>query len=44
MKTKRNLPPRHSALLPNIIRALIVMPSNCGETNNMLNLMESPNG
>ena len=38
------LPPRHSSLLPNTIRALIVGPSNCGKTNLMFSLIESPNG
>lgn len=36
--------PRHSLLLPNTIRALIVGPSNCGKTNVMIGLIESPNG
>jgi len=36
---EKNLPPRHSALLPNTIRALIVGPSNCGKTNIMLGLL-----
>jgi len=31
-KNEKNQPPRHSALLPNTIRALIVGPSNCGKT------------
>lgn len=35
---------RHSSLLPNSIRALIVGPSNCGKTNVMISLLESPNG
>lgn len=35
---------RHSSLLPNSIRALIVGPSNCGKTNVMIGLIESPNG
>lgn len=35
---------RHSSLLPNSIRALIVGPSNCGKTNAMISLVESPNG
>lgn len=35
---------RHSTLLPNSIRALIVGPSNCGKTNVMISLIESPNG
>lgn len=34
----------HGPLLPNSIRALIVGPSNCGKTNVMLSLIESPNG
>jgi len=43
-ENEKNLPPRHSALLPNTIRALIIGPSNCGKTNIMLSLIESPNG
>lgn len=35
---------KHTMLLPNSIRALIVGPSNCGKTNVMLSLIESPNG
>lgn len=35
---------RHSSLLPNSIRALIVGPSNCGKTNVMISLIESPHG
>jgi len=35
---------RHSTLLPNTIRAIIVGPSNCGKTNVMISLIESPNG
>lgn len=35
---------KHSTLLPNSIRALIVGPSNCGKTNVVINLIESPNG
>ena len=34
----------HNILLPNSIRALIVGPSNCGKTNVMISLIESPNG
>lgn len=34
----------HNTLLPNTIRALIVGPSNCGKTNVMISLIESPNG
>jgi len=43
-ENEKNLPPRHSALLPNTIRALIVEPSYCGRTNIMLSLIEPPNG
>lgn len=35
---------RHSKLLPNFVRALIVGPSNCGKTNLMLSLLVDPNG
>lgn len=35
---------RHHPLLPNSIRAIIVGPSNCGKTNVMVSLIESPNG
>lgn len=35
---------RHSVLLPNTIRSLIVGPSNCGKTNVMISLLEHPNG
>lgn len=35
---------KHSSILPNSIRALIVGPSNCGKTNVMISLIESPNG
>lgn len=35
---------RHGSLLPNTMRTLIVGPSNCGKTNVMLSLIESPNG
>lgn len=35
---------KHSPLLPNSIRAIIVGPSNCGKTNLMLSLIDSPNG
>lgn len=35
---------KHSDLLPNTVRALIVGPSNCGKTNLMMSLIESPNG
>lgn len=35
---------RHSPLLPNSIRAIICGPSNCGKTNALISLIESPNG
>lgn len=35
---------RHSTLLPNNIRCIMCGPSNCGKTNVMINLLESPNG
>lgn len=35
---------RHSELLPNNIRCIICGPSNCGKTNVILSLLESPNG
>lgn len=35
---------KHSALLPNSIRCIICGPSNCGKTNVILSLLESPNG
>ena len=41
-KTKKQF--RHSSLLPNSIRALVVGPSNCGKTNVILTLLEHPNG
>lgn len=43
-KQKSDYKARHSILLPNSIRALIVGPSNCGKTNVMISLIESPNG
>jgi len=33
-----------SPLLPNIIRCIICGPSNCGKTNALINLTESPHG
>jgi len=39
-----NSVPRHSSLLPNTIKALVVGPSNCEYTNVMLSLIESPTG
>lgn len=35
---------KHSPLLSNSIRGLIVGPSNCGKTNVMMSLLEHPNG
>lgn len=35
---------KHSFLLPNSIRGIIVGPSNCGKTNVMLSLIEHSNG
>ena len=39
-KTKR----RHGSMLPNTIRCLICGPSNCGKTNVLVSLLESPHG
>lgn len=35
---------RHGSLLPNTIRCIISGPSNCGKTNVLLSLIESPHG
>lgn len=35
---------RHSVLLPNTIRSIIVGPSNCGKTNVMISLLAHSNG
>lgn len=35
---------KHSALLPDSIRCIICGPSNCGKTNVIISLLESPNG
>lgn len=35
---------KHGLLLPNTIRCLICGPSNCGKTNIVISLLESPNG
>lgn len=35
---------RHGQLLPNTLRCIICGPSNCGKTNVLLSLIESPNG
>ena len=39
-KTRR----RHGSMLPNTIRCLICGPSNCGKTNVLMSLLESPHG
>lgn len=44
IKTRSHERDRHSALLPNNIRCIICGPSNCGKTNVMITLLESPNG
>lgn len=36
--------PRHSALLPDIVRCIIAGPSGCGKTNVMISLLEHENG
>lgn len=43
-KTTTVVKHKHSRLLPNSIRCLIVGPSNCGKTNVMLSLLEHENG
>lgn len=35
---------KHGTLLPNTIRAIICGPSNCGKTNILISLLESPHG
>ncbi|KYN21445.1 hypothetical protein ALC57_06181 [Trachymyrmex cornetzi] len=35
---------RHGPLLPNTIRCIICGPSNCGKTNALIGLIESPHG
>ncbi|KAL6429511.1 hypothetical protein ACFW04_008292 [Cataglyphis niger] len=35
---------RHGPLLPNAIRCVICGPSNCGKTNALISLLESPHG
>src|SRR5699024_1759027 len=35
---------KHSKLLPNSIRSIIVGPSNCGKTNVLITLLGHPNG
>lgn len=41
-KNKKNY--RHGKLLPSTIRAIICGPSNCGKTNLLISLIESPHG
>jgi len=43
-ENEKNLPLQQRALFPNRTRALIFGPSNCGKTNVMLSIIESPNG
>lgn len=42
--TKQKTKHKHSSLLPNSIRCIICGPSNCGKTNVIISLLESPNG
>ncbi|XP_011860347.1 PREDICTED: zinc finger BED domain-containing protein 4-like [Vollenhovia emeryi] len=35
---------KHGTMLPNTIRAIICGPSNCGKTNVLISLLESPHG
>lgn len=35
---------KHGTLLPNTVRAIICGPSNCGKTNILISLLESPHG
>jgi len=35
---------KHGAMLPITIRAIICCPSNCGKTNVLISLLESPHG
>ena len=35
---------KHGEMLPSTIRAIICGPSNCGKTNVLISLLESPNG
>lgn len=35
---------RHGNMLPNTIRSIICGPSNCGKTNVLISLIESPHG
>lgn len=41
---KQKIYHKHSVLLPNSIRCIICGPSNCGKTNVIISLLESPNG
>lgn len=42
--SKEKIPQKHSVLLPNSIRCIICGASNCGKTNVIISLLESPNG
>lgn len=44
MGVSDNKEKRHGDLLPNTIRCIICGPSNCGKTNVLIGLLESPNG
>jgi len=35
---------KHGAMLPSTIRAIVCSPSNCGKTNILISLLESPHG
>lgn len=35
---------RHGPLLPNTVRGIVCGPSNCGKTNVVISMLESPNG
>lgn len=40
----KNVERRHGNMLPNTIRGIICGPSNCGKTNVLMSLLESPHG
>lgn len=44
MQDEREEIRRHGPLLPNTIRCIVCGPSNCGKTNVLVSLIESPNG
>jgi len=35
---------KHGAMLPSTIRTIVCGPSNCGKTNILISLLESPHG